>query len=155
MINPSKFYNLLIKYEVIFRTSPPMLNLVPLKGGIMKVQLNIDLKPHPQFGNTKARIREWYDSNGHLIQYRYCWEEKSNPSGNICSFENEHNHGVATDPHHTHPVINDRKPCDNNYNVRSVDDFLNFVSQYILVGKNYVSPILNPTLISTLKNPPK
>lgn len=58
MINPSKIYDLFIKYEGILRTSPPLLNLVPLNGGIIKIQLNIDLIPHPQFGNTKARIRE-------------------------------------------------------------------------------------------------
>ncbi|PEL13512.1 hypothetical protein [Bacillus sp. AFS017336] len=58
MINPLKFNTLFIKYEGAFRTSPPMLNLVPLNDGVMKVQLNIDLIPHPQFGKSKARILE-------------------------------------------------------------------------------------------------
>ncbi|MEV6689727.1 hypothetical protein AB0N28_31150, partial [Streptomyces sp. NPDC051130] len=53
------------------------------------------------YGETRLRVREWYDKNDNKIQYRYSWEKNSKKPGHISAWENEH-HEV---PHHILPEV--------------------------------------------------
>src|SRR5690606_8849190 len=100
MISSDKYTDLISKYSAYIINSPLLDLDVDGRTGITKVSITFEFCPHPDHGNTKLRVREWYDPNDTMFQYRYCWETNNKPTGNISSWENEHNHGVATDPHH-------------------------------------------------------
>lgn len=137
MVSSTKYTDLILQYSS-YIASPPLLNVsVDPVTGETKVQLNIEFIPHPTLGITKFRIREKYDAHDDLIQYRYCWEINRRPTGNISSWENEHGHGLSTDPHHHHYVLYDRKPVRENYDVRSLEDAFQQVMNYLSTGRNY------------------
>jgi len=138
MINPSQYTQLISRYEDYF-ASPPMLDLDldPITGWTT-VRITFEFIPHPEFGNTKLRVRDWYDPNDNHVQYRYCWEVNRKPTGNISAWENEHQHdGIKSGLHHNHHVPYDRKPVQDNYNIRTLEDALAFVISYIKTGKPY------------------
>lgn len=137
MISSTKYTDLITKYSS-YVAIPPLLNLnVDPSKGETRVALNIEFTPHSTLGVTKFRIREWYDSNDNLIQYRYCWEVNSKPTGNISAWENEHGHGLSTDPHHHHHVLYDRKPAQENHDIRSLEQAFDFIISYLSTGKDY------------------
>lgn len=137
MISSDKYTDLITKHSA-FIAAPPLLNLnIDPHTSKTKVTLNIEFTAHPTLGVTKFRIREWYDSNDDLIKYRYCWETNNKPTGNISAWENEHNHGVSTDPHHHHHVLYDRKPVQENYSIRTLESAFDFVIGYLSTGKTY------------------
>lgn len=137
MISSTKYTDLIAQFSS-YIASPPLLNvsLDPVTGET-KVQLNIEFISHPTLGITKFRIREKYDANDVLVQYRYCWETNRKPTGNISAWENEHGHGLATDPHHHHYVLYDRKPVQDNHVIRSLEKAFEFVMDYLTNGKRY------------------
>lgn len=137
MVSSTKYAQLIAKYAPYLANSPLLdLDINPITGKTT-VRITFEFIFHPVHGNTKLRVREWYDANDNLVQYRYCWEVNSKPTGNISAWENEHNHGVETDPHHNHHVPFDRKPVRANYNVRSIEDAFNAVMPYIIEKKTY------------------
>ena len=137
MITADKYTDLVSKYSSYIASSP-LLNLsVDPYTNETKVVLNIEFTSHPTLGITKFRIREWYDSNDELVQYRYCWETNSKPTGNISAWENEHNHGLSTDPHHRHHVLYDRKPVQANHDIRTLEQAFEFVISYLSTGNDY------------------
>lgn len=133
----SKYVQLLNKYQDIILLPPDLILTVDPSTGDSSVSLNIAFKAHPQYGLTKLRIREKYNSSGELYFYRYCWEVNSKPTGNISAWENEHSHGLDSDPHHHHHVPYDRKPVQNNHSVRTLEDALEVIVPYIRSGQNY------------------
>lgn len=138
MVNPEKYTQLISKYSPYLINSPLLDLDVDAITGNTKVSITFEFIPHPDYGNTKLRVREWYDSTGELLKYRYCWEVNRRPTGNISAWENEHGHGVSTDPHHNHHVPFDRKPVRENPDVRCLEDAFNAIMQYIIESKPYV-----------------
>lgn len=137
MVSQTKYLTLINKYSP-YIAAPPILDLdLDSATGVTKVRLNLEFIPHPVYGKTKFRIRERYDSSGNLFFYRYCWEINKRPTGHITAWENEHNHGLPTDPHHHHHVPFDRKQVQANPNVRTLEDAFNVIIPYIVSGKPY------------------
>lgn len=138
MIDSSNYVSLIKIYGSYIKSPPLLLSLNrDSTTGIIKVQLNLELASHPIYGVTKFRIRETFDTSGKLIKYRYCWEINRKPTGHITAWENEHPHGLSTDPHHHHHIPFDRKQVKENKSVRNLTDALAIVMSYIKSGKEY------------------
>ncbi|MFG3435119.1 toxin-antitoxin system TumE family protein [Lysinibacillus fusiformis] len=102
------------------------------------------------YGETRLRVREWYDKNDNKIQYRYSWEKNSKKPGHISAWENEHHEvphhilpeGLKSDPHHHHHIPGDRVQVQDNWTIRNLESVLSIVEGFIIAGKPYDSKLL-------------
>lgn len=136
-MDQSKYVQILNKYKDIISSPPDLILTEDPSTGDYFVSLNIAFNPHPRYGSTRLRIREKYNSSEELYFYRYCWEMNCKPTGNISAWENEHSHGLDSDPHHHHHVPYDRKPVQNNHSIRTLEDAFKVIVHYITSGNNY------------------
>lgn len=141
MIDPTYYTDLIDKYKPYLSTHSP----IPLPDldydkdtEETTVKVTFEFIPHPDFGATKLRVRDWYDGESNHVRYRYCWEVNRTPTGNISAWENEHPHdGLTTNPHHNHHVPYNRKPVQDNHSIRTLSDALAFIIPYIRDSKPY------------------
>lgn len=139
-------YQPIIKRFVnIFRQTPDLvLEDDPKNLGHTVVKITFYLKSG-FYGETKIRVREWFDINDIKIQYRYSWEKNNTKPGHISAWENEKHEvphhmlpeGLKSDPHHHHHVPGDRSQLQDNWNTRDLERALSVVEEYILENKEY------------------
>lgn len=138
MPNLSDYQSIIKKFGDIFRQTPD-LELDINASGITVIKITFYLKSG-FYGETKIRVREWYDQNDNKLQYRYSWEKNRTKPGHISAWENEPHetpHGLETDPHHHHHVPGDRSKLQGNFNTRDLEKALSVVEEYILENKEY------------------
>lgn len=136
MPNLSQYQPLLKEFNSIFRQVPDLsLDYDPTRN-ITKVMITFYLKA-AYYGDTKIRVREWYDSRDTRLNYRYCWEKNSSRPGHISAWEDEHPHRLDTDPHHHHHVPGSRSRVQDNYHTRDLRSVLMVVKEYIDENKEY------------------
>lgn len=95
---------------------------------------------HPIYGDSGIKFREVYDTNGSLINYDYSWE-KMPPKGrlgkqlrHISAWGMESHDGknwVESNPYHHHHIPEDRTKRQSCWNIRSLEDVVEFVRKYI------------------------
>lgn len=137
MVSYADYLAVISKYSC-YIVSPPLLTLnTDPSTGVTRVNINLELRSHAVYGTTKFRIREEYDSSGNQLLYRYCWEVNNKPTGHISAWENEHDHGFPSDPHHHHHVPFDRKQVQASPYVRTLEEAFSIVIPYIDSGRPY------------------
>jgi len=97
------------------------------------------------YGETRLRVREWYDKNDNKIQYRYSWEKNCKKPGHISAWENEHHkvpHSVESAPHHHHHTPGEREKLQSNWTIRDLESVLTIVEEFIVSNKEYDSKLL-------------
>jgi hypothetical protein len=139
MIQRSAYLALISSYRSFLALPPPIFDIDVLPEFTF-VKLNLNFVRHPHYGFTKFRIREKYDALDQLMEYRYCWEISSKPSGHISAWENELHivpHGFPTDPHHHHHVPMDRNQVQGSPTVRDLSMAFGAIIPYFRSGKAY------------------
>jgi Family of unknown function (DUF6516) len=135
----SDYKDIVNKFSHIFR-EPPDLDIQ--EGTETVIKITFYLNNISSYGDTKLRVREWYNDSDIKTRYRYAWEKNRTKPGHISAWENEHHdvpHGLDTDPHHHHHVPGDRTQVQENRNVRDLDAALSSVEEYISNNKPYDS----------------
>lgn len=131
----SDYQSIITRFNGVFRQTPELkLDIEDPEVTVVKITFFLEVG---FYGETKMRIREWFDQEDKKIQYRYSWEKNTKGSGHISCWENEHPHGLETDPHHHHHVPGDRSQKQENFNTRDLEKALSIVEEYILENKQY------------------
>ena len=139
MLSPIPTYIAVLNTYDRYMSLPPTFSRFHFNSrtNLFEVKMDVSFVPHPVYGNTQFRLREWYDSLGNKVQYRYCWEASPDPADHITAWENEHPYGFPNDPHHHHHVPFNRKEVQDNPNVRSIADAFGLIIPYIQSGHPY------------------
>ncbi|PHD33043.1 toxin-antitoxin system TumE family protein [Bacillus toyonensis] len=135
MPNLHDYLPIITRFNNIFRQSP-ILDLEQIDTNTTVVKITLYLK-NAFYGETKLRVREWFDENDNKFKYRYVWEKNRTDPGHISAWENEHNHNIKTDPHHHHHIVGNRHPVQCNWHTRDLESALSVVEEYILENKIY------------------
>lgn len=134
----SDYQAVITRFNHIFRQTPDL--VIELEdASVTVVKITFYFKS-AFYGETKMRVREWFDADDNKIQYRYAWEKNNTKPGHISAWENEHHnipHGLDTDPHHHHHVPGDRTQLQANYRTRELEIALERVEEYIVHNKQY------------------
>lgn len=142
MPKSSDYRTLIQKYSHLFREPPELTLEESAEHTVVKITFFFNAC---YYGETKMRIREWFDSNDEKVQYRYSWEKNRTKPGHISAWENEihevpHHQfpdGMETDPHHHNHVPADRTHVQENRTIHSLDKALSVVEEFILSSQPY------------------
>lgn len=142
MPKSTDYRTLIQKFSHLFREAPDLTLENMEEQAIVKITLYF--KPC-YYGETRLRVKEWFNSDDEKVQYRYSWEKNRTKPGHISAWENEFHEvphhqfpdGMATDPHHHHHVPADRSQVQENYTIHDLDKVLEVIGPFIENGKSY------------------
>ncbi|MFC2949201.1 toxin-antitoxin system TumE family protein [Virgibacillus sediminis] len=151
ILKPADIDEILEQYNHLLKTYPNQKNAVyaNYKRTIKRLDVLFPFIEHPVHGITGLHALEKYDEAGYVRTYNYNWKIIIPKMGvqkhHISGWGNEPHDDpgtpeefkIETEPHHHHYDLNDRKKRRENYDVRTLEQAFEFISYYLISGKEY------------------